>query len=83
MQAIHVIHKVSPDSRGGCRSIKEIKYDKKKCKLPLAPTDPWRGLGAEPPPTRAHWLVQNPKNTLKIKVKFNHLHMIMGDLGTL
>jgi hypothetical protein len=70
MQASHVTHKLSLASRGGYRSIKVLKCDKKKYHLPLARADPWRGLGAGTPLTRAHWLVQNPKITLRVKKKF-------------
>jgi hypothetical protein len=83
MQASHVTHKLYLASKGRCMYNKVKKCDRKNCKLPLAPSDPWRGLGAETPSTRAHRLVQNPKNTLRIKNKFNHPHVIMGDLGTL
>jgi hypothetical protein len=83
MQASNATHKLSPASTGGCICNKVIKCDKKEFQLPLAPTDPWRGLGAEPPHQGSLVGAKSKKYTQnKIEI-FNHPHLIIGDLSTL
>jgi hypothetical protein len=63
--------------------MKVEKCDKIKGELPLAPTDPWRGLGTENPATRAHLLIKTPPKLLCFKKKSNQPHVIIGGLGNL
>jgi hypothetical protein len=49
-----------PDNSNSASTPRVIKCDKKKVSNQLAPADPWRGLGTETPPTRAHWLIKIP-----------------------
>jgi hypothetical protein len=47
--------------------MKVEKCDKKKGELPLAPADPWKGLGTENPATRALWLIKTTPKSLCFK----------------
>jgi hypothetical protein len=81
MQASNTTHRLSPACWGGCKSIKVKICDKKKSELPLAPADPWRGLGTETPPTRAHWLIKIPPKSFFFSNKIQSTPRDHGGLG--